>query len=162
MLIIIIFFLMLILYGLANYIYVTLPIVEAGPIFGKTHTGLKRGYKNIPHSFTINKSEGKWHYRQFVVQGNCMVPEGISEGDIIRVRMFDSVYQKTELKKNDIALIFLNDQGFRGYKIRLIKSINGDSADTYYFDENGTETPSSKSHSLKDVIGIVDRSSFPN
>ena len=151
---------MLILYGLANYIYVTLPIVEAGPTFGKTHTGLKRGYKNVPHSFTINKSEGEWHYRQFVVQGNCMVPVGIKEGDIIKVRMFDSIYQRTELKKSDIALIFLNDQGFRGYKIRLIKSINENNADTYYFNEEGLETPSSKSHALRSIIGIVDRSSL--
>jgi hypothetical protein len=28
-----------------------------------------------------------------------MVPVGIKEGDIIKVRMFDSIYQRTELKK---------------------------------------------------------------
>lgn len=89
-----------------------------------------------------------------------MVPVGIKEGDIIKVRIFDSIYQRTELKKSDIALIFLNDQGFRGYKIRLIKSINENNADTYYFNEEGLETPSSKSHALRSIIGIVDRSSL--
>lgn len=60
----------------------------------------------------------------------------------------------SRLKINDIVLIYLNDQDFKGYKIRKIKEIKQDKVLTSYY-LNGDEKKSSKPHYNKDILGVV-------
>ena len=84
-----------------------------------------------------------------------MTKVGIRPESIVSVRMIPEK-EKNGLKSGDIVLIFLNDKNFRGYKIRIIKNIDGNDANTFYYDENGNERMSSKSHTLVSIIGVID------
>ena len=143
------------LYAVGNYLLYTLPIVEAGPISGVRHTGLQRISQRVNSSYRIIKNDVTYHYRRFIVQGSCMSSQGINPRDIICVRMFDKNDDKI-LHPDDFVLIFLNDNKFRGYKIRRIKEVDGEVAKTFYYNDNGAEQLSSEPHSIASIIGIVD------
>lgn len=93
----------------------------------------------------------------FVVKNQCMQIKGISDGDVIGVRMIengDSI--PTISKGNHILLIYLNDENFKGYKIREQGEITNDGTayNTYHY-ENGRQHKSSKPHSIDSIKGIV-------
>lgn len=144
------------MYAAGNYLLYTLPIVEAGPISGVKHTGLQRTHQRLNSSYRVMKDGMVYHYRRFIVQGDCMSCQGIKPHDVICVRLFNDEKEKTLLKQNDFVLIFLNDKKFRGYKIRRIKNLTNDMAETFYYTHTGAEQPSSEPHALKNIIGIVD------
>lgn len=144
------------MYAAGNYLLYTLPVVEAGPISGVRHTGLQRTHQRLNSSYRVMKNGTLYNYRRFIVQGDCMSCQGIMPQDIIAVRIFDNDNDKSTLKQNDFVLIFLNDKKFRGYKIRRIKDLTKDMANTFYYTSSGAEQPSSESHALKNIIGIVD------
>lgn len=150
-----IFVVILSTYALGSYIQYTLPSVEAGPTIGVKHTGLQKTSKNLRSAYTKDVDGRIYKYRRFIIQGICMTKKRLYPNDIISVRIFSSE-DKSSLKSNDIALIFLNDDRFRGYKIRIVENIQGNEVKTFYYDEDGNKKPSSKSHSLDSILGIVD------
>lgn len=145
------------LYAAGNYMLYTIPLVEAGPISGIKHTGLRKTNERIRAVYNRTINNVTYRYRHFIVQGICMIKIGIKPGDLISVRMIDSQVDKSKLDKGTPVLIYLNDNKFRGYKIRIVKEIiDGDRAKTFYFNTDGSEHESSDTHSLKSIIGIVD------
>lgn len=95
----------LFVYAAGNYLLYTLPIVEAGPISGVKHTGLRRIPHRVNSSYRLTKNGVTYHYRRFIIQGDCMSSQGIKPNDIISVRMFDND-KSNELNPNDFVLIF--------------------------------------------------------
>lgn len=93
----------------------------------------------------------------FVVKNQCMQIKGISDGDIVGVRMFNEVYNMpTSFKKGRMLLIFLDDEHFKGYKIREQGEITNDRTgyNTYHY-KDGVKNKSSKPHSIDSIKGIV-------
>lgn len=155
---IIVLFSMIIAYLLLNLIMRRIPEVEAGPTAGLSSTGSQRVAGNIPPSYKKREANGKISvHRNFVVKGKCMEPKGISEGNVVDVKVLEkserSLLNK-DLKKDQIVLIFLNDERFRGYKLRIVKEVRDTDALTYYY-EDGQLKDSSRPHKFKDVVGIV-------
>lgn len=152
----IIFFSLITFYAIGNFFLHTLPFIEAGPISGVKRTGLQRMHERINASYKKTTQSGVYRYRRFVVQGECMTKIGIKPKSVVSARMFSNDDEKNHLKAGDAVVIFLNDRKFRGYKIRIIKTISGSKAETYYFDKEGNKNPSSEPHSLINIIGVVD------
>lgn len=92
----------------------------------------------------------------FIVKNKCMSIKGISEGDIIGVRMLKDKHNWTP-KKGCILLIYLNDDHFKGYKIREQgdPTADGNAFNTYHY-EGGKRNQSSKPHSIASIKGIVE------
>lgn len=94
----------------------------------------------------------------FVVKNQCMKIKGISEGDIVGVRMFDNGYNMQQLssKKNPMLLIYLDDKHFKGYKLREQGEITDDGMayNTYHY-KGGIQNKSSRPHSLTSIKGVV-------
>lgn len=136
----------------------TLPEVEAGPTSGLSSTGSKRVKNKIPPVYKKTESDGSVSiYRNFIVRGNCMNPKHIKDGDIVTVKVFNKKNSSTiedRLSPEDIVLIYLNDQNFRGYKLRIVKNVCENEAMTYYF-VGDTQKDSSNPHAFKDIIGKV-------
>ena len=138
--------------------------VEAGPT-GSMVMGQSRNYKVNPlrsqDKLLINgESQAFINYKQFVVKGSCMEVRNIFEGDVILVELFkeDALNQEKlqKIKKNDILLIHLNDEKFRGHKIRVSsEEKNNDELNTFYYNSDGSICNSNKPHKLEDIKGIV-------
>lgn len=140
-----------------NLLIHTLPQVEAGAISNVKSTTVQRIKDNIPPSYTKIEDGVQTLHRNFVVRGTCMENQQIQNGSIVDVTMFNK-QQRCEINKHikegDIILIFINDQNFRGYKLRIVKHVMEDSVQTYYY--IGDELRSySKPHLFKDIVGIV-------
>lgn len=96
--------------------------------------------------------------RYFVVKNQCMQTKGISDGDIIGVRMLNDKDKISALhKKGLILLIYLDDQNFKGYKIREQGEITNNKMayNTYHY-KDGVQHKSSKPHSIESIKGIVE------
>lgn len=96
----------------------------------------------------------------FVVRNDCMKPLHISSGDIIGVQLFDSDFTITDVKQGDILLIHLDDNRFRGHKIRVMDYVQGDSFHTYYFVGRKPQD-SSEPHAFSTVRGVVREINHP-
>jgi len=93
----------------------------------------------------------------FLVRNQCMKVKGISDGDIIGVKMFDDKFTMTANQRaGQILLIYLDDSNFKGYKIREQgELVNGGVAfDTYHY-KNGKKNKSTKPHAITSIKGIV-------
>lgn len=150
---------MMAVYLILNMLMHTLPQVEAGPIRGIKSTGIQRIKEKIPASYKVLENGILTLHRRFIVRGTCMTPANIADGSIVDVTIFNR-QQRNQIKEliqiEDIVLIYINDDDFRGYKLRIVKEILEESAKTYYY-KNGQENPSSKDHFFKDIIGVVNR-----
>jgi hypothetical protein len=90
--------------------------------------------------------------------GVSMKKKGINNGDIVYARKFDASFGKDQIKPNDILLILLNDERYKGYKIRVCRRRNPEDEndlETFYYDSDGNERTSSKNHRLDLVQGVV-------
>ena len=179
---IIILFILLGLFVLMSYLNSLKPKlekVEAGSTeTGSTENrimGKTRKYKGIPlRPQDVVNNQSSSFYKQFVVEGNCMVKRNIAHKDIILVEPFKKDTSDKDklgkIKENDILLIYLDDidkvnnklKGFKGHKIRGFKgykkgvdALQQTELDTFYYDENGEIYYSTKPHKVKDVMGIV-------
>jgi hypothetical protein len=93
----------------------------------------------------------------FIVKNQCMQEKGISDGDIIGVRMFDDENSVLTLsKKDNILLIYINDERFKGYKIREQGDMTSDGLafNTYHY-KGGTKSLSSRPHAIESIKGVV-------
>jgi hypothetical protein len=90
--------------------------------------------------------------------GVSMKKKGISSGDIVYAKKFDASFGKDQIKPNDVLLILLNDERYKGYKIRVCRGRNPkdeNDLETFYYDSDGNERVSSKNHRLDLVQGVV-------
>ena len=93
----------------------------------------------------------------FIVKNQCMQEKGISDGDIIGVRMFEDENSVLSLsKKDNILLIYINDERFKGYKIREQGDMTSDGLafNTYHY-KGGTKSLSSRPHAIESIKGVV-------
>ena len=96
----------------------------------------------------------------FVVRNDCMKPLHISSGDIIGVQLFDGDFTIADVKQGDILLIHLDDNRFRGHKIRVADYVQGDSFHTYYFVGRQPQD-SSEPHAFSTIRGVVREINHP-
>lgn len=95
--------------------------------------------------------------KYFVVKNQCMYMRGISDGDIIGVRMLNDKDKISALhKKGLMLLIYLDDKNFKGYKIREQGEITNNrmAYNTYHY-KDGIQHKSSKPHFIESIKGIV-------
>ena len=93
----------------------------------------------------------------FIVKNQCMQEKGISDGDIIGVRMFEDENSVLSLsKKDNILLIYINDGHFKGYKIREQGDMTNDGLafNTYHY-KGGIKRASSRPHAIESIKGVV-------
>ncbi|MDR1023403.1 MAG: hypothetical protein LBL94_09070 [Prevotellaceae bacterium] len=90
--------------------------------------------------------------------GVSMKKKGINSGDIVYAKKFDASFGRDQIKPNDVLLILLNDERYKGYKIRVYKRHNPkdkNDLETFYYDSDGNERVSSKNHRLDLVQGVI-------
>lgn len=96
----------------------------------------------------------------FVVRNECMTPLHINSGDIIGVQLFDDEFTLSDVKQGDILLIYLNDKGFHGHKIRVMDYPEGKFFQTYYFVGKRPQQSSSP-HAFSSIRGVVREINHP-
>lgn len=97
-----------------NNNYVQLHQAEAGTtksIFKRKNDLMQLKYVNVEG---INMDKNLTY---FIVKNQCMKLKGIADGDIIGVKMFDGNFSLSSTK-GEILLIYLDDEYFKGFKIR--------------------------------------------
>lgn len=167
---IIVLFLILAIYAFSSYIYnrqyfPVIEDVEAGPldfIEKQKEETEKDNLKPLmvkDEVLTTSKDIVKISdYKQFRVKGNCMRNRGIESGDIILAHIFKSDTEKEQLKKDDILLIYIDDERYRGYKIRIFdkySELSKNLLKTYCYTDEGEIHYSKRDHNIKNVFGIV-------
>ena len=77
--------------------------------------------------------------------------------DIIGVRMFEDEKSVLNLsKKDNILLIYINDERFKGYKIREQGEMTSDGLAFYtYHYKGGVKSLSSRPHAIESIKGVV-------
>lgn len=113
-----------------------------------------------PVSVRVGDMQMDASLQYFVVRNECMKPLHISSGDIIGVQLFDNDFTIADVKQGDILLIHLDDNRFRGHKIRVMDYIQGDSFHTYYFVGRQPQD-SSEPHAFSTVRGVVREINHP-
>lgn len=147
--------------GILVYLYVKkhkkidlLP-VEAGPV-----DSVERDFTK-PLTVVVGDLQTNPALQYYVVQNDCMIPRHIYGNDIIGVQLFDDQFTIKDIKKDDILLIYIDDEDFHGHKIRAVKDITEDAFLTYYY--RGEEKHDSKKpHSFSSVKGIVRETYHPH
>ena len=128
--------------------------VEAGPV-----DGVERDFSK-PISVCVGDLHMDKSLTYFVVQNDCMIPRHIYPNDVIGVQMFNDQFTVRDVKENDILLIHLEDDDFKGHKIRVMKNIEGEAFHTYYF-KNGYPKDSKKLHAFNTILGVVRETNHP-
>ena len=129
-------------------------LVEAGPVDGADRDFMK------PVSVCVNGLRMNKSLKYFVVRNDCMIPRHIYSNDVIGVQMFDNQFTIKDVKKDDILLIYLNDEEFKGHKIRVMKDVEGEAFRTYYF-KDGKPKDSKKLHAFDTILGVVRETNHP-
>ncbi|MDR0711116.1 MAG: hypothetical protein LBF67_02055 [Prevotellaceae bacterium] len=138
-----------------------LPKVETGPIISVDKNNPVAIDKILSYGkrFVVKgKKHDASHYILVRADGASMKRRGINNGDIIYARRFDESFGKDKIQPDDILLIYLDDDRYKGYKIRGCKKYNPNDEselETYYYDNDGNERVSSKNHKLEFVQGVV-------
>lgn len=122
--------------------------VEAGPTSCTTEDFLK------PVQVQIGTMPMDPSLQYFYVRNECMIPRHIYPGDVIGVQMLDDNFTLADIKKGDILLIFIDDDKFRGHKIRVMDDVEDNAFHTSYFIAN-RPNKSSKPHSFSTIRGVV-------
>jgi hypothetical protein len=118
-------------------------VVEKIILFGK---------KFIAAGKTCNSAD----YLRVRAEGNSMKKRGISNGDIVFARKFDDSFTRSQIRPQDILLVHLNDERYKGYKIRVFRQYSPtNELETFYYNADGSERNSSQFHSLSRVVGVV-------
>lgn len=129
--------------------------VEAGPV-----DGVERDFTK-PLTVVVGDMQMNPLLHYYVVQNDCMVPRHIYGNDIIGVQFFDDQFTIKDVKKDDILLIYIEDEDFHGHKIRAVNDITEDAFLTYYY--TGEEKHDSKKpHSFASARGIVRETNHPH
>lgn len=131
--------------------------VEAGTTKGVTADDLKRASFSVKHK-VVKDRQGNVipadSIIRIVVEGNCMRPLHINNGDrMIVVKIDKNRPFEEQVKQNDVLLIHLKDNGIN--KIRAFENFEGQNLRTYWFEDSGKKHPSSKVHTRESVLGVV-------
>lgn len=128
---------------------------EAGPV-----DGVKRDFTK-PLTVVVGDMQMDPALQYYVVQNDCMIPRHIYGDDIIGVQLLDDHFTLKDIRKDDILLIYIDDDDFHGHKIRAVKDIIDDAFLTYYY--KGEEIHDSKRpHSFDSVKGVVRETHHPH
>lgn len=129
--------------------------VEAGPTSNTDEDFTK------PVSVRIGEMKKTPGLDYFLVKNECMRPIGICSGDIIGVQLFDDEFTIDDVEEGDVLLIELNDEKFRGRKIRVMDHAEQNAFATYYYVGSKKRQPSSKLHSFDSIKGVVREVNHP-
>lgn len=129
--------------------------VEAGPISDTNEDFTK------PVSVRIGEMKKTPGLDYFLVKNECMRPIGICPGDIIGVQLFGEGFTIVDVKEGDVLLIELDDEKFRGRKIRVMDHIEENAFATYYYVGRKKRQASSKLHSFDSIRGVVREVNHP-
>lgn len=131
--------------------------VEAGTTKGVTADELKRASYSIKRRIVKDRQGNiipSETMIRVVVEGNCMKPLRINSGDeMIAIKIDKSRTLKEQIKKNDVLLIYLRDNGI--HKLRAFERFEGRNLQTFWYEEDGTKHPSSKVHTPESVLGVI-------
>ena len=145
---------MLYLFLKRNKTVMLLP-VEAGPTKGADEDF------TTPVKIRVGDMQMVPEYKYFVVRNECMTPRHICSGDVVGVQLFDDNFTVADVHEGDILLIHLDDERFRGHKIRVMRETEGDAFRTYYYNGNWQQD-SSKPHGFESICGVVREINHPN
>lgn len=131
--------------------------VEAGTTKGVTADDLKRASFYIRHK-VVKDRQGDVipsdSIIRIVVEGNCMRPLNINNGDRMIVIKIDKKRRfEDQINKNDVLLIHLKDKGIN--KIRAFEEFEGQNLKTFWYEDNGDIHRSSRVHTRESVLGVV-------
>lgn len=157
-----VFFVIIFALILGGYAFMSLKVnrvyvqcVEAGPTETITAKDLKRKSVYMNSKKIIDRDGNVLNPEQFfrvVVNGNCLSPRNIVDGDTLVVqRKTKEVLQS--IHKGSIVLILLPDTGV--HKIREVKKVEAKDLITQYYTCDGKPKESSKLHSKENVVGVV-------
>lgn len=140
---------MYVMYKKRNKIVSMLP-VEAGPTKGV-------GDFMTPEQVSVGAIDMNPELEYFTVRNRCMEERGIYSGDVIGVKMFDQDYNLNDTDENSVLLIYLEDKGFHGHKIRVRGHLteSNDAYATYYYMEDGSPHFSQTPHAFQNILGEV-------
>ena len=128
------------------------PIEAGGTKRGTTTDFCKKVMINIPG--IANQMNKNLTY--FVVQNQCMTPKHIYHNDIIGVKIFDETFTVEQVKEGDVLLIWLDDENFKGYKIRIKGKFDGtDAYETFYYEGQQIQQ-SHQNHRISTIKGVVE------
>ena len=131
--------------------------VEAGTTKGVTAEELKRASFSVRHKVLRDRRGNVIpadSIIRMVVEGNCMRPFHINNGDrMIAVKIDKNRPFEDQIRQNDVLLIHLEDNGIN--KIRAFEGYDGENLRTFWFEDNGTKHPSSRVHTRESVLGVV-------
>lgn len=131
--------------------------VEAGPMTGVSAEELRN--KSFYATRAALQDHGKIvstrNMIRVVVNGDCMKPRNIEEGTQLYVeKIAKDADVSDKIKQGDILLLYLPDT--KKYKIREFKSfISEGTMNTFYYNVDGTEHPSSQPHRRETLVGVV-------
>lgn len=138
---ILIYFGLLILYGLGMWTLCILPEVTTSE---KPYTG----FKNIGHPinpiFRINGAT----YRKFVISEDC-IPFRVKKNQIIDIRRDGGI------KEGDLVVIYQNDTNFKGYKLREVSKVTKEEVSTFWNGKDGERIYDN--YVMKNVIGKYEK-----
>lgn len=131
--------------------------VEAGPTSEVTSESLKAASYDIPRKMLLD-SKGNVvngpNTLRVSVNGNCMMPVGIKNGDELIVEKIDPEKSLDEqIEIGDVLLIHLEDNGID--KLRIFDGYTDRGSLSTYRYEGETKVPSSKPHQVSSVVGKV-------
>lgn len=122
--------------------------VEAGPTANASEDF------PTPVRIRVGKMPMDASLKYFVVRNECMIPRHIYSGDLIGVQLLNDNFTISQIKKDDILLIRLDDERFRGHKIRVMDHVGDDVFHTYYF-VGKRQQASSEPHAFSTILGVV-------
>lgn len=136
-----------------NRVYVQ--CVEAGPTDNVTARDLKKKSIYMSSKKMLDRNGNILDPERFfrvVVNGNCLRPLNIVDGDTLIVQRRNEEVMQT-IHNGSIVLILLPDTGV--HKIREVKNVETDNLRTQYYLSDGHPQESSKLHSKESVVGVV-------
>lgn len=136
-----------------NKVYVQ--CVEAGPTDTITAKELKRRSLYVSSKKMLDRDGNILDpdvYFRVVVNGNCLRPRNIVDGDTLIIQKKDDNVLNS-IHAESIVLILLPDTGV--HKIREVKDVEANNLRTQYYLNNGQAQESSKLHSKENVVGVV-------
>lgn len=134
---------------------VNLMLAEAGPT-----SDAKEEDFATPVPVRVGDMQMDASLEYFLVKNNCMNPRHIYSDDVIGVQLFDDDFTLADVNQGDILLIYLDDDRFRGHKIRVMDYPEGNAFHTYYF-IGGKIQNSSEPHAFDTIRGVVREINHP-
>lgn len=90
------------------------------------------------------------------VDSTCMRKRGLNDDDTVYAERLYWWNNKKKLKVGDILLIKVPKEDYPGgYKLRELDHFKKNQAYTLSYEEDGSKRPSTNTHNIKDIVGVV-------